>query len=872
MNEKLTPMMEQYFRIKKEYDHCLLFFRLGDFYELFFDDAITASRELDIVLTGKECGREERAPMCGVPYHSADGYVAKLVSKGYKVAICEQVEDPRLAKTIVRREVIRVVTPGTVTDGNALEEGRNNYILCVYEGKANYGAAACDVSTGEFTTLSRERDGGVKALADEIARFTPAEIIANGDFMLALFDEGVTGVRPAVYDAWKFEYNNAYVNVCNHLGVLNLNGFGLEDRREAVCAAGALLYYLSETQKNSLKHITTIKNLTRGKYMTLDAPSRRNLELTEHMRERGKKGSLLWALDMTRTAMGARLMRQWLGRPLLDAADINYRLDAVEEFLEFPFFREEIKEYLNAVYDIERIMSRMIYRTANARDMISLRDSIEHFPHIKNLVSERGSAMLTDLSGRFDTLADIHSAISATVADEPPFSVREGGFIKRGFDEKLDEYYAAKNEGAAWIVDMENAERERTGIKNLRIRFNKVFGYYIEVTNSYKNLAPEHYIRKQTLANCERYTTEELKRTEEMILTADDKIAGLEYELFEKLREFIAGGAARIGASADVIAALDCLQSLADAAERRRYVKPVVDGGDVIEIKGGRHPVVELAGGGAFIPNDTYLDNRDNRLSIITGPNMAGKSTYMRQVAIIVLMAQIGSFVPAESARIGVVDRIFTRAGASDDLATGQSTFMVEMTEVANILNSATDKSLLILDEIGRGTSTYDGLSIAWAVMEHIADKRRVGAKTLFATHYHELTELEGKVGGVKNFYVTVSESDGEVVFLRKVARGGAQASYGIHVAKLAGIPEGIIARSGEILDALNSADIAGKRRTDGSRAGVVYYNKPKKTPDERSGGVVLSELNSLDVDGMSPREALVALYRLKDSAGGKGK
>ena len=869
---KLTPMMEQYFDIKKGYKNCLLFFRLGDFYELFFDDALTASKELDITLTGREYGQEERAPMCGVPYHSADGYIAKLVSKGYKVAICEQVEDPKLTKTIVKREVVRVVTPGTITDNNMLNEGANNYILCIYEGKNKVSAAACDVSTGEFVAFSRDKDDEAKSLIDEISRFSPAEIIVNSGFSFIYLLESVLGVKPAIYNDWCFEFNNAYINICNHLNVLNLNGYGLEGKTETVCVAGALLYYLSETQKNSLKHITAIKSLNREKYMVLDIPSRRNLEITENIREREKKGSLLWVLDKKKTPMGARLLRQWLNQPLLDAREIALRQNAAEEFVSLPFFREEMKEYLNTIYDIERIMSKVIYGSANARDLIALKNSLKYFPDIKELLSNKDSELLLNLNSGFDILSDIHSSIEAAIIEEPPFSIREGGYIRRGYNEELDKYYEAKNEGTSWLLNLETAEREESGIKNLKIRYNKIFGYYIEVTNSYLSIVPDYYIRRQTLANCERYTTEKLKEIEDMILGADDKIVELEYRLFEELRKNIANEVNRINTSAAIIAMLDCLQSFAEAADKYGYVKPIVDNGGVIDIKDGRHPVIEQMLSDEFIPNDTYLDC-ENRLSIITGPNMAGKSTYMRQAAIIVLMAQTGSFVPAKSAKIGIVDRIFTRVGASDDLATGQSTFMVEMTEVANILNNATNKSLLILDEIGRGTSTFDGLSIAWAVMEYIADKSKIGAKTLFATHYHELTELEGQVEGVNNFCMSVSENEGDIVFLRKISKGGAQASYGIHVAKLAGVPVKIIKRSEEILAVLNNADIAKQRvrigeaevlydGSDGSAANEVIINESAEPPESEA---VLREILSLDIDSLSPREALNFLYELKN-------
>ncbi|MDR2903015.1 MAG: DNA mismatch repair protein MutS, partial [Clostridiales bacterium] len=780
----LTPMMEQYFQVKNEYQHCLVFFRLGDFYELFFDDALTASKELDIVLTGRDCGQAERAPMCGVPYHSAEGYIARLVEKGYKVAICEQLEDPKTTKTIVKRDVVRVITPGTVLDANMLDIGKNNYICSLYEDKDGFGLAFADVTTGDFFCVPVKKKDEMK-LVDEIAKYAPAEIIANSNFSGKPALESLLKLKISLYEAWAYDKNAAEIKLLNHFRVLNLHGFGLENEKQCICAAGALLQYLYETQKNSLAHIHTIKKYTREHYMIIDASSRRNLELTETMREKSKKGSLLWVLDKTKTPMGARLLRQWIEQPLTDSGKINARLDAVGEFLGDPLFREELKELLNTVHDIERIMGRIIYASANGRDFVMLKNSLRHLPDIKNMLGNLKTERNLSLHNDLDVLADLYALIECAFVEEPPFSIREGGFISDGFDADLDRYREAKNKGTAWLLDMETKEKEATGIKNLKIRYNKVFGYYIEVTNSYKDQVPDRYVRRQTLSNCERYATEGLKEIEEAILGADEKITDLEYNLFMQIRSRVSEQIVRIQNTARVVAETDAFVSLAEAADANAYVKPSVGDHGIIDIKAGRHPVVEkMSGAAAFIANDTYLDENDDRLAIITGPNMAGKSTYMRQTALIVLMAQIGSFVPAASAEIGVTDRIFTRVGASDDLATGQSTFMVEMSEVANILNSATKHSLLILDEIGRGTSTFDGLSIAWSVLEYIADENILGAKTLFATHYHELTELEGKVPGTKNYCVTVKEQGDDIIFLRKIVRGGADHSYGIEVAR----------------------------------------------------------------------------------------
>ncbi len=862
-----TPMMEQYLEIKRNYRHCLLFFRLGDFYELFFEDAIVASKELDIALTGRDCGQAERAQMCGVPYHSVDGYIARLIEKGYKVAICEQTEDPKQTKTIVKREVVRVVTPGTVLDNNVLDETKNNYLMCVCEGKEYYAVAVTDVTTGGFFTTAFKKDGE-KAVIDEIEKYRPAEIIVNEGFSAKESVTRIFDIKPTVYYSWAFNPMNARKRLCEHFEVLNLNGFGIENNIPEISASGALLEYLAENQKSSLRHITKINRYSNESHMALDISSRRNLELTETIREKSKKHSLLWVLDKTKTSMGARLIRSWIEQPQTDTNNINRRLDAVGELKDAVLLREELKQYLGTVYDIERIVSKLVYKTANARDLLSLRDSLLHFPAIKLLLKNCKAPLLAEMERSFEDLADICEFISEAIVDEPPAGIREGGYIKKGHSAELDELMGIKVSGTDWLAELEKNEREATGIKTLKIKFNKIFGYCIEITNSYKDSAPAHYIRRQTLSNCERYTTSELKEIEDKILSADERIVELEYKLFCDILERINAEIERVQLSAYVISVTDVLQSLADVADKNNYCRPDVYEGGSIDIREGRHPVVELVTKGAFIPNDSLLDTDANRLSIITGPNMAGKSTYMRQVALIVLMAQIGSFVPADSAQIGVVDRIFTRVGASDDLATGQSTFMIEMSEVSNILNNATKNSLIILDEIGRGTSTFDGLSIAWSVVEYIADRDKIGAKTLFATHYHELTELEGRIDGVNNYCITVAEAGDDIIFLRKISRGTADSSYGIHVAKLAGLPTEILIRAKEILELLNSADIAKNTKhieqADGDEQDVVYYGRKKRSSEDVQYKLVFEEVSKLDVETITPRDAIRILYDLK--------
>ena len=872
----LTPMMQQYMAIKEQYKDCILFYRLGDFYEMFYDDALTASRELEITLTGKNCGQEERAPMCGVPYHAVDVYLNKLVAKGYKVAICEQAEDPKQAKGIVKREVIRIVTPGTNLSQQALDEGRNNYLMCLVYDNNQFGLAITDISTGDFYTTEVAT---LKELYDEIHRFSPSEIICNDSFYMsgASLDDFKDRLHVSVstLDTWYMDEAVSVQKIKEHFKVASLDGLGLTDFPSGTLAVGALLLYLYETQKNTLDNLTKITPYRSGGYMIIDSATNRNLELIETLREKQKKGSLLWVLDKTKTAMGARLMRNWIEQPLIEKKKITARQDAVEELYNDMITREEIREYLNAVYDLERLVTRISYRTANPRDLIAFKTSLGMIPPVKQLLSQAKSAELKEIDERMDCLEDIYDLIEKSIQDEPPIMIREGGMIKEGYNEDVDKFRLSRTEGKTWLAELEAREKEKTGIKNLRVRYNKVFGYYLEVTNSYKELVPEDWTRKQTLANAERYITPELKELEDMILGAEDKLAALEYDLYCEVRDSIGEQVVRIQETAKAIAHLDVLASLACVAQSNDYVRPSINTKGVIDIQGGRHPVVEkMNNNQMFIDNDTYLDNKNHRISIITGPNMAGKSTYMRQSALIVLMAQIGSFVPAKSANIGIVDRIFTRVGASDDLASGQSTFMVEMTEVANILRNATSRSLLILDEIGRGTSTFDGLSIAWAVVEHISNPKLLGAKTLFATHYHELTELEGKLDSVNNYCIAVREQGDDIIFLRKIIRGGADKSYGIQVARLAGVPDSVIDRAKEIASWLEETEVTDKAknlqvRTSAKKKEVVREAVPAEKqmslfdiyPADHP---VLKELAGLDVSNMTPIQALNTLYELQ--------
>ncbi|MCL1884009.1 MAG: DNA mismatch repair protein MutS [Defluviitaleaceae bacterium] len=844
---KLTPMMEQYFSIKANHKDAILMFRLGDFFEIFFEDAKIASKELDIALTGRDCGQAERAPMCGVPAHAVDGYIARLVEKGYRVALCDQVEDAKQAKGIVKRDVIRVITPGTVTDANFLEEGRHNYIAAIYADSGGFSLACADITTGRFMATAIRGEDEQKLL-DELSRINPAEIILPENFPLTRIIENTSGVKATIAPAWTFHPANAQKCLIEHFGTLHLEGFGLSESSEEIPAAGALLAYLADTQKSALSQITQIKTYAEKKFMALDISSRRNLELTVSAKDRGKKGSLLWVLDRTKTAMGARLLREWVDLPLIKTQEIRRRLDAVEEWKQMPIERAELREYLHGIHDLERIIARLSSRYGTARDLAILRTSIELLPATLRLLTHTKSATNVEIRRTFDTLSDIYKKIDDTITETPPATVREGGMIRGNIDENLDKLRDIKQNAQSYLEEMEQREKQETGITSLKIRYNRVFGYYIEVTATNLSKVPENYIRRQTLANCERFVTEELKNLEETLLGADEKIIALEFEIFDALRREIVDEMIRIQFTAALLATLDSLQSLAETAEKSGYVKPNVTNGTSIEIKEGRHPVVEKLTTHAFVPNSTEMSD-ENRLAIITGPNMAGKSTYMRQTALIVLMAQIGSFVPADSAEIGVVDRIFTRVGASDDLATGQSTFMVEMTEVANILNNASKDSLVLLDEIGRGTSTFDGLAIAWAVLEHIAQSTK--AKTLFATHYHELTQLEGKLGGVKNYCFTAQEQGEDIVFLRKLIHGKAGQSYGIHVARLAGLPPNVLSHASELLNGFN-------------RDSTVFKRKPQAPPKTEPHPLSLA-LSEIDIEKITPLEALMALGRLKE-------
>ena len=876
--DKLTPMMKIYCETKEQYKDCILFYRLGDFYEMFFDDALTASRELEITLTGKSCGLDERAPMCGIPYHAVEGYLNRLVAKGYKVAICEQVEDPKTAKGIVKREVVRIVTPGTNLDTQALDETKNNYIMCIVYIADRYGVAIADISTGdyfvtEFPDSSR--------LMDEIYKFSPSEIICNEAFYMSGMDldamRDKLGITIYSLDSWYFDDAVCKDKLLEHFKVKNFAGLGLADYDCGIISAGALLIYLFETQKNSLSNLTHITPYITGKYMLIDSSTRRNLELCETLREKQKRGSLLWVLDKTRTAMGARTLRKNVEQPLIDKSEINRRLDAVEELKNQAIAREEIREYLSPVYDLERLITKITYGSANPRDLTAFKGSLEMLPPIRYILQDLQAPLLKEIYEDLDALEDLCELVTKAIREDPPLAMKEGNIIRDGYNEEVDKLRRAKSDGKDWLAKLENDEREKTGIKNLKIKYNKVFGYYLEVTNSYKDLVPDYYTRKQTLANAERYITPELKELEDMILGAEDKLYALEYELYSEVRETIAGQVERIQQTAKAVAALDAFSSLALVAERNNYVRPKINEKGILDIKEGRHPVVErMIPNDMFIANDTYLDDKKHRISIITGPNMAGKSTYMRQTALIALMAQIGSFVPAESANICLSDRIFTRVGASDDLASGQSTFMVEMTEVANILRNATSKSLLILDEIGRGTSTFDGLSIAWAVVEYISDSKLLGAKTLFATHYHELTELEGKIDNVNNYCIAVKEKGDDIVFLRKIVKGGADKSYGIQVAKLAGVPDLVISRAKEIVEELSDEDItnrvseiAAKEHTAKKKSKAKKYDEVDMAQmslfDTVKDDDVLDELKNIDVGNLTPIDALNTIYRLQN-------
>ena len=863
-----SPMMQHYLATKEKYKDCILFYRLGDFYEMFFDDAINVSRELELTLTGKDCGQEERAPMCGIPYHAAESYIAKLVQNGHKVAICEQLEDPKLAKGIVKRDVIRVVTPGTVTESNLLEEKRNNYIMSIFKKGIFFGIAICDISTGDFYAAEIKEENNFERLLDEISRYSPSEIIANE--MLYDCSEEISKIKERfdVYISTEDESNFSEdtENIYMQYALSDDKGNIIKDldkRLFAVSAINGLIKYIEETQKTKLEHINKITIYTITKYMSLDINARRNLELTEKLRDKSKKGTLLWVLDKTATSMGGRLLRRWISDPLIDVAEINNRLDAVQELKDDIMLRGELTSSLKGVYDIERLAGKISYGNANARDLNSLKSSASKLPEIKKLIENSKSGMLKELYNELDSLEDIYSLIDKAIVEEPPISVTEGGVIKMGYDPEIDELKTAMTDGKTWLVQLEAREREETGIKGLKVGYNKVFGYYIEVTKSYLSMVPDRYIRKQTLTGGERYITEELKELETKVLGAEEKVVNLEYQAFTKIREQIKSQIQRLQKSAMAVSKLDVLCSFAQVAEDLNYCMPQVDNSGVIDIKDGRHPVIEkMLPSGAFVANDTYLDKDGNRLSIITGPNMAGKSTYMRQVALITLMAQIGSFVPAASAHIGVVDKIFTRVGASDDLSMGQSTFMVEMMEVANILKEATSNSLVVLDEIGRGTSTYDGLSIAWAVAEYIANKEKCGAKTLFATHYHELTQLEDTLEGVKNYSIAVKEKGEDIIFLRKIVNGGTDESYGVHVAKLAGVPKVVTQRANEILKKIERKNV------------LVNKNSEKENKKQVDGQLdmynfklaeIAHELDKVNINELTPIDALNTLVKIKE-------
>ena len=863
-NEGLSPMMQNYMAKKEEYKDCILFYRLGDFYEMFFDDAILASRELEITLTGRACGLEERAPMCGVPFHSADIYISRLIAKGYKVAICEQLEDPKTTKGMVKRDVIRVVTPGTVIENNMLEEKKNNYIMSIIKKGFFYGVAVCDVSTGDFYATQITENNNFSKLLDEIARYNPAEIITNS--LMISSESEITQIKDRInvcfseIDEDKFSEDTELIS--NLYNITNENNEKIEkfnDRLFAVAAINGLNYYLTETQKIKLEHINHIKIYKTTRYMALDINARRNLELTERLRDKSKRGTLLWVLDKTLTSMGGRALRRWISDPLIEVKEINNRLEAVKELKENLFLRGEISEILTKVYDIERLVGRISYGNANARDMISLKNSISKLPELKNVLKDAKSELLGDLHDNLDELTDITELIEKSIIDDPPVSIKEGGIIKTGYDELVDEYRKASTEGKSWLVNIEAKEREATGIKNLKVGYNKVFGYYIEVTKSFLSQVPDRFIRKQTLTGGERFITEELKEIEDKVLGAQEKVIDLEYKIFTEIRNKISSQIERIQNTANIVSSLDVLNAFATVAEDYDYCMPEVNSGDEIIIKNGRHPVVErMIDNELFVQNDTYLNQSSDRLSIITGPNMAGKSTYMRQVALITLMAQIGCFVPADEAKIGIVDKIFTRVGASDDLSMGQSTFMVEMMEVANILKEATSRSLVILDEIGRGTSTYDGLAIAWSVAEYIADQEKIGCKTLFATHYHELTSLEEKIDGVKNYQIAVKEKGEDIIFLRKIIPGGTDESYGIHVAKLAGAPRKMISRANEILRTLEKKVKIKEKEDRKQVAGQLdMYNY--KLAD------VASEIDKINVNELTPIEALNIIVRIKE-------
>lgn len=868
---KLSPMMVQYFQIKAQYNDAILFFRLGDFYEMFFEDAKIASQELDLVLTGRDCGQEERAPMCGVPFHSADSYIAKLVSRGYKVAICEQMEDPATVKGLVKRDVIRIITPGTVIESNMLEDGVNNYLCSIFTGDKDMGICFADVSTGEFHITVLAGDDVENKLVNQLSTYAPKEIIINSKSLDYHQLEGFAkrlnaGVE--VFDDDKFDFDNATSLIIETLKKDEISSLGIGHSKSAVCALGAVIGYLKETQKkNEIEVPSEIDFYDEEQYMNLDISARRNLELTKSMMTGDKKHSLLWVIDKTKTAMGKRMIKSWIERPLMSIPKIVKRQNAVGELVDSPMMRDDIRESLTGVNDIERLMTRIVYGTANAKELKSLQYTIEKLPEIKKTLSSSSSALLKEIYNGIDLLEDVRSLIENAIVDEPPFSVREGGLIKAGYNEEVDSLKAIMTDGAGVIASIENEQREITGIPKLKVGYNRVFGYYIEVSNSYKEMVPETYIRKQTLTNCERFITQELKELEGRIIGAKDRSVALEYDVFAAVRNTVAGEIQRLQHTAKSLAVLDVLAALAQVAVNNNYVCPIISNDGVIDIKDGRHPVVEaLLEDAPFVPNDTILDKEDNRCAIITGPNMAGKSTYMRQIALITLLAQVGSFVPATSAKIGIVDAIFTRVGASDDLATGQSTFMVEMNEVATILKNATSSSLIILDEIGRGTSTFDGMSIARAVLEFVCKKKSLGAKSLFATHYHELTAMEGMIDGVKNYSIAVKKRGDDITFLRRIVIGGADQSFGIEVAKLAGVPDSVVKRAKVILRELEANAVQIEFKAEDSiieeEENDIQYNFTANGKQE-----ILEILKTVDVNTLTPIEAMQTLYDLKKKA-----
>ncbi len=869
----LSPMMRQYFTIKEQYPDTILFFRLGDFYEMFFEDAKLASKELELTLTGRDCGQDERAPMCGVPFHSCEGYIARLVAKGYKVAICEQMEDPATAKGLVKRDIVRVITPGTVIEGSMLDETKNNFICSLYMQQQRAGLCFCDISTGELYATLLTGEELEQQLLNELGRFGPREILLGGDAVrlrqLPDFIRDRLSASVEMLADEEFENETCQQRVLSQFDKENIAQLGMEDMPQTVSCIGALLGYLAQTQRTGLERITAVELYSGASFMHLDLSTRRNLELLETMRTKEKRGSLLWVLDKTKTAMGKRLIRTWIEQPLLSCAQILRRQNAVEELVDNIALRDGIADQLSGIYDLERLMTRIVYGSANARELRSLSGALGRIPALKDQLAGVQSQLLCEIAQAVDPLQDVSSLIESAIVDDPPFSVREGGLIRQGYNEELDLLHSDMTDGKGFIARIEAQEREKTGISKLKVGYNRVFGYYIEVTNSYREQVPDSYIRKQTLTNCERYITQELKELEGRILGAKDRAVQLEYQLFEEVRRQVAAELERVQRTAHALAQLDVLCSFAHVASSHNYCRPEVNVNGRIVLKESRHPVVEqLLNGAPFVPNDVLLDKQDNRVAIITGPNMAGKSTYMRQTALIVLMAQIGSFVPAASAEVGIVDSIFTRVGASDDLASGQSTFMVEMTEVANILHSATDQSLLVLNEIGRVTSTFDGMSIARAVLEYVVDKRRLGAKTMFATHYHELTELEDMLEGVKNYNIAVKKRGDDITFLRRIVRGGADDSYGIEVAKLAGVPDWVTGRAKQILKELDSG------KTMGIAAKGVRAKKPKQQPEQSeqeeqmslepsASSQVLQKLKEIDVNTLTPIEALNALFEL---------